>query len=147
MRASLKDQIYQGLVALEDRLKGLEQTVERVESGVDELLLSPQERQDLLDKRRFNSAATITLKDVQEWKQGDTMDLIEESVIYPPGVLLYGEWMYRYDHIFGHRVHGFIWEKSSKDGEEEWLPHDFLASADRSSTSSCDGTVRRLPTD
>lgn len=121
--------IEQSLLEIQDRLKYLP-----AKPGVQEM-------------RQFESAAPIKLEDVLRWPQGERLTLIVCSYYYPLEEPSIDVFEYLHEKIdmatqskFGNEVQGY----SRWSSAEEWKPYKFLANQEECTTSSCEGTIRRL---
>ncbi len=133
-------------LALSDKL---ERTLNQLQGTVEEL-----EGRSLTSKenalRRFWRAQRLTLADVEQWRSGQTFDLISCSYYYPNAEPFIDAFEYRHEHLGGEPeivatarylpVVGF----NRADTTQEWEPYTFFASAEECATRSHTGTVRRL---
>ncbi|MBI4458785.1 MAG: hypothetical protein HY648_01835 [Acidobacteria bacterium] len=127
---------------LASRLDGIERMLEEIQNRLDDSVEPSDE-----DQHRFKCARAITLADARRWAHGDTMRLISKSYYYPTEGPSLADFEYRHDRVdtaeqngFGFEVLG--WRRFSST--DEWTPYRFLANEKECTTSSCEGTIRKL---
>ena len=126
---------------VEQRIETIEETLRQIKTLIDELPIPPE----IEERRLFERAARITLKDIRSWAHGQKTHLISKSYYYPHAEAIFHEYDYRHDYVdeatpskFGYEVHGFSRDELSN----EWSPFKFLAKDDGCTTSSCSGDIR-----
>jgi hypothetical protein len=95
-------------------------------------------------RKYFDSASTLTIEDIRQWRQGEIIWLVERCYFYPSSKPDYQYWEYKYDRIentkSAYRVNGYI--RLSENHEWESYELDADESECTSGAGSCE--VRRV---
>ena len=130
------------------RFDSLDEKLEKLQQSADELefrSLTPAEK----EFRRYQHARNLTLAEIENVKEGETLHLISCSYNYPssePAVLTFD---YRHgslgkQSVVGGKTYVSVNGSWQLGGDGRWFPYTFEASAGGCATNSHDGEVRRL---
>jgi len=136
------------LVLLTEQIECLRNEVVALQSAVEEATMSEAEKYERRESKAFSQAEELTLAYLRQLKPGAILRLISCSWYYPSEFPVFDRFEYKHDYVdeqnlteFGYEVHGF-WRH---DPLEAWEPYHFLSKKKEASTSSCSGTIKRLP--
>lgn len=129
-------------------LLSLAEQIAHLKGAVEEAARPEAEKYERRERKAFDRAEALTLGYLRQLKSGAVLRLISCSWYYPSEFPDFDRFEYRHDHIneqsateFGYEVHGL----RRPSPLEEWKPYHFLATETEASTSSCSGTIKRLP--
>lgn len=147
--SALRSMLNKKFDSVDTKFDSLNEKVEKLQQFTEDFeyrTLTPQEKAF----RRFQGTRSLTLAEVEHFKEGQTLHLISCSYIYPssePEVVVFD-----YKHrllgegstVVGGKTYVSATGSWQLDGDDRWSHYTFYAGVDACHTNTFEGEIRRL---